>query len=421
MLDSEKMAVDYFARTEPVAELLDLGQQPVSNRFLKNPQENEYLYPMKLNLCEATGLIQINDPVPAAELAPRYDWITYNEPEGHLDDLVENIIALSGLNNNAKIGGISFKDDTTLERFNKKGFKHTWRIDPKEDLGIEQPGIGIETIQAYLTADNLSKIIGRRGKSDILIVRHILEHAHDPVQLLEVLKGLTTPNGYIVFEVPDCMQALEICDYTTIWEEHTIYFTPATFRNCFSYSRLSLKWYRNYPYPFENSLIAIVQSDENIQPVSLGGEILQSEILRARNFAKNLEIYKEKLQKFFKEFKEQNGKIALFGAGHLACTFVNILDIKDYIECVVDDHPQKKGLFMPGSKLEIRGSQVLLEKNIKLCLLSLNPLSEKKVIANNQSFVRQGGEFASIFGGSSCALEILRSNSLPERKGRTSC
>ncbi len=408
MLDSKKIAVDYFSRTEPVVELLDLGRQPVSNRFLNDPRQNEYLYPMKLNICEATGLVQINDPVPAQELAPRFNWITYNEPEAHLDDLVENIMALSSLNYDAKIGGISFKDDTTLERFNKKGFKNTWRINPKEDLRIEQSGIGIETIQAYLTVENLKKIIARHGQSDILIVRHILEHAHNPVQFLEVLRGLVKPNGYIVFEVPDCTQALEICDYTTIWEEHTIYFTPATFRNCFSYNQLFLKWYRNYPYPFENCLVAIVQPNKNIQPEVLRGEVLQSEIMRARNFAKNLEFYKEKLQKFFKEYKEQKGKIALFGAGHLACTFMNILDLKDYIEFFVDDHPQKKGLFMPGSKLEIKGSQALCEENIKLCLLSLNPLSEKKVIDNNQSFVTRGGEFASIFGGSSYALEVLR-------------
>ena len=89
---------------------------------------------------------------------------------------------------------------------------------------------------------------------------------------------------------------------------------------------------------------------------------------------------------------------------------MNIFGLKGYIECFIDDHPQKNGLFMPGSKLEIKGSRVLIDDNIKLCVLSLNPLSEKKVIANNQSFVKQGGEFTSIFGGSSCALEILRSN-----------
>src|SRR3989338_1326597 len=410
MLPSRKTVTDHFARTEPVVELLDLGPQPICNRFLQNPRENEYVYPMKLNICEATGLVQINDPVPASELAPRFNWITYNEPEAHLDDLVENIIALPGLNHDAKIGGVSFKDDSTLERFNKKGFKNIWRIDPKEDLGIAQTCIGIETIQAYLTTDNLKKIISRRGKSDVLIVRHILEHAHDPLQFWEVLKDLIKPSGYIVFEVPDCTQAIAICDYTTIWEEHTLYFTPATFKNCFSYNQLSLKWYKNYPYPFENSLIAIVQPSENIQPQVLQDKILQSEVLRAKNFAKNLEVYKEKIQNFFREFKEQNGKIALFGAGHLACTFVNIFGLKGYIECFIDDHPQKNGLFMPGSKLEIKGSRVLIDDNIKLCVLSLNPLSEKKVIANNQSFVKQGGEFTSIFGGSSCALEILRSN-----------
>ena len=57
--------------------LIDFGLQPISNRYLANPKDQEKLFPLKLGQCQNTGLIQLLDPVPFKELVPKYDWITY--------------------------------------------------------------------------------------------------------------------------------------------------------------------------------------------------------------------------------------------------------------------------------------------------------------------------------------------------------
>lgn len=117
-------------------------------------------------------------------------------------------------------------------------------------------------------------------------------------------------------------------------------------------------------------------------------------------------IQSEKFRNFLGMYRQNGNKIALFGAGHLACTFVNLLSLRDYFDFVVDDHPNKKGLFMPGSKLPIRSSATLVEDGIKLCLLSLNPDNEEKVMRQNQEFLAHGGVFSSIFQVSKYALQI---------------
>src|SRR5271155_5799449 len=109
-----------------VATLVDFGRQPICNRFPKTAREPEATFPMLMEQCQACGLVQTTQPVPATELRPLVDWITYNEPEGHLDKVADKVAALPELTRASVFGGISFKDDTLLSRMRERGFASTW-------------------------------------------------------------------------------------------------------------------------------------------------------------------------------------------------------------------------------------------------------------------------------------------------------
>jgi len=377
--------------------LLDCGAQPLCNRFVVDPNAPEYRQPLVLEQCESCGLIQLTQVVPAEELAPRFEWIIYNEPEGHLDHLTDLICDLPGINENAVACGISYKDDTMLKRLEKKELKRTWRIDPQKDLGINTPGAGGETVLPKLTPESATKLFNKYGRPDVVIARHIFEHAPDTHRLLNALKTLVGSTGYVVFECPDCTRSLESKDYSMPWEEHILYFTPETFRSSFGFSNFSMVHYECYPYPVENALVAIVSPFENTKRTKLEADVLERELARAQSYSNGLSIHAEKLQRYLRKYRKEKGKVAVFGAGHLACMYINLMEIKDYIEFVVDDNPNKKGLYMPGSCLPIVGSQSLIEDNISLCLLSLSPESETKVTKKNKDYLEQEGKFASIF------------------------
>ena len=396
----------YLCAASDLELLLDCGPQPISNRFLKSPQEPEQLYPMTIWQCHSCGTIQLRNPPPAAELRPKVDWITYNEPEGHLDQLAGIVADLPGLNSESVIGGVSFKDDSTIARLQRKGFKNTWRLEPATDLGVAFQGVGVETIQDGLTPEAGAETAGKRGEADLLIVRHILEHTHQPLRFLEALIRLVRPGGYLVFEVPDCSRALDNLDYTTLWEEHTLYFTPETFRGCFAFAEVTPVRFEVYPYPFENSLIAILRRDRPPRSGGVPPQVLDSEVRRASRFATEFPRRRDQIKRFLTNYTDREGPIAMFGAGHLAGTFIYLLGLKDVIRFVADDNPHKQGLFMPGSHAPIRGSSALWEEKIRLSLLSVNPESEAKVIQKQRAFVERGGVFASIFPASEHALKI---------------
>lgn len=386
-----------------VETLQDFGPLPPSNRFLPPGQTDGDAHRLAIAQCRACGLVQLEDPMPAEMVRARVDWLTYNEPEGHLDDLTSKLAALPGLSPAARVTGLTYKDDTTLARFNRLGWSNTLRLDPSADLGIGDPRAGLETVQANATAERCAAAAARHGPADLLLVRHVLEHAHAPRRFLEGLAALVRPGGYLVFEMPDCTKFIAACDYSFVWEEHIAYFSPATIRTFLSAGGFDSPEIVAYPYAFEDSLVAIARRPAVLHSAPAAPP-RAADLEPGRRFGAAFDARRQACRAALSAAREGGKRIALFGAGHLAAKFVNVFGLGDMLDFVIDDHPHKRGLSMPGSGLPIVDSSALADGRVDLCLLSLSPESERKVLAKHAAFLERGGQFRSIFALSPMAL-----------------
>lgn len=379
--------------------LRDFGLQPPSNYYPSATEKKESHHPLILGQCRNCGLLQLINPMSPEMVKPHYKWILYNEPEAHLDDFVSRLQELPGISRKAVIHGVTYKDDTTLNRLAHQGFTSSYRYDAQKDLGINDVFASIETIQSKLDLEKARHLLQSHGSADIIIARHVLEHAHDPISFITCLGRMLRPKGYLVFELPDCTKFINGCDYSFIWEEHIIYFSPYTITVFVEHNGFMIHELISYNYALEDSIIAILQ----LQPLSGAQGIhpskrkLDKEFVHSRNFALHFEELHLQYNDKLKELHNKGKRIALFGAGHLAAKFLNLFGLKEYVQCVVDDNANKQGLTMPGSRVPIVGSSLLLNDGIDICLLSLNPASEQNVLSKYHAFKERGGQFYSIF------------------------
>jgi hypothetical protein len=378
--------------------LVDFGPQPLTNRFLLLPDQEEEKRPLALGVDPHTGLVQLLQPAPVDALRSRFDWIKYNEAEDHLDDLADRIAHLPGIDHQSQILALSYKDDSLIERLRRKGFTRSTRLDLQTDLGIDVANPGLETIQHALSPVWAGNHVARHGRADIVIARHIWEHCHQPSAFIRAVKTLLSPDGYTVLEVPDCSTLLESCDYSMPWEEHVLYFTPFTFARTLAEEGLSAVEHLLYPYPLENSLVCIARKHDSLSADNKtpSGDV-QTELRRARSYGTAFHAQRDALQSWIKEYRKAHGPVAMLGAGHSASMFINLHQLGGQLAFVVDDAPVKQGLFMPGSRLPIKTSGELLTGKISLCILSVNHNAEDRVVARNTAFLEAGGGFRSLY------------------------
>src|SRR3990167_2911277 len=243
--------------------LIDFGLQPVSNRYLAVQDASEFQHPFILGYCEACGLLQLVEPMPFDELRSHFSWIYYAEPEGHLDNLVEDIVQLPGITKDSVFCGISGHEKSTFDRLGRLGYANSWQLNLNDDLDCSVPFLGVETVQQLLTSKAIKQIVERKGKSTVVIARSLLEHSHAPLILMEALQQLIDPGGYVVFEVPDSTRQLEAGDYSMLWEEHVFYFTPYTLQKSLEKGGFHVCSLKVYQTPMMDSMIAIAQKVAN--------------------------------------------------------------------------------------------------------------------------------------------------------------
>jgi len=377
-----------------VSRLADFGPQPIGHHFLENPTDSADTHPIVLGQCESCGLAQLIQPIPPAQLVPRVDWIRYNEPEAHLDALVDSLTQLPGLERTAKILGLTYKEDSSLRRFQERGFPHTTRLEMVADLQISNPCAGVEWVQHQLKPSFVPHLRARHGSPQLILVRHILEHTHNTPAFLAAFRDWVDPKGYVVFELPDCARGFDLLDYTTFWEDHSLYFVESTFKATLEHHGLEVAAFFRYPGPYEHCLVAVTQPRPMRPAPSL--DYVPAERTRIRRFAEGFSSRREAIRAQLTAWRAQ-GPIALFGAGHQASTFLNLVGVADLINFVIDDHPRKAGRYMPGCGLPIVTSEFARQSNAQVWLSTVGAEGERRILEKNQDFVRNGGRFVSIY------------------------
>ena len=338
--------------------LLQLEGMPRAAQYFPEKDEFEQDKGIALNVyqCSACGLVQLNI-----------------EPVGYFREVIT---------------AASFSDKTRLSRLNQmKEFVNKCGLYGKKVLEIgsgkgdmldvlEEAGLKAVGLEASAKSVEIGKSAGRKMihgyigdlnkingyPFDAFVSFNYLEHLPEPGNIIRSIYANTTPNAVGLITVPNLDYLLETrCVYEFV-ADHLSYFTKKTLtyafeRNCFEV----LECYTIN----ENNDIALVVKKREALDIS-------------GHFSEVEELIKN-LQQIVADYKSQNKKVAVWGAGHRTLALLGLSKLKN-IEYVIDSAKFKQGRFTPILHLNIVPPEHLKEKKVDLVIVMVPGLYPSEVL-----------------------------------------
>ena len=378
-------------------EFLDLGRQPITNKFLSEDEfEGEFFYDLKVVFDEETKLVSIQEFVPPEMMFNEEYAYTTSLSTPMINHFKQAAETLQMKFTPKKVLEIGSNDGPFISNFSKMD---SVCVEPCGNFAEITNGMGYQTYDEFWTTDLADKIKDSNGYMDLIYAANCICHIQDLDNAFTAVKNLLKPSGVFVFEDPSLIRMLERGSYDQIYDEHAHVFSVIALDNIlrknglkiFSVDNLSVHGGSNRIYASHIDSGTVGDSvKQNINEEMVFG-LDQFETYEI--FADRVKTSKEVLNRKLSNLTKNGKRIVSIGATSKSSTVFNYCGIdSSLIECVTDTTPAKQGLFTPGSHIPVvsRDSVNLNDYDYAF----LGAWNFKEVIANKESeFVKNGGKF----------------------------
>lgn len=381
---------------------LTFKKVPLSNFYPHGEVRELDLYDLGIGQCRNCGLVQLTKYPRRDLIVPTHSWLRYNEPEFHLVEVSSYLSAIF-IGKKISVLGVGPFEQALLNQLSSDAEKK--QINLLKHLKKQSERFPyLESYEEVLSEKKIKEIKIEYGSSDLILCRYLLEHGVNPILMLKNLGKLLKPGGLLYIEIPDSSKFLELCDYSFIWEEHLSYFTEKTFMKTVQLAGYEVYKFMRFSGLLEDALTYVLRPVQNYCEDKTK---VNYEIKKYKEYQFNFNKIKKSYINSLKGLIASGKKIAVFGAGHQAIMFINLVGIGPYVTKVIDDDPNKIGVNLPLSNIKIIGcDEAFSSHSIGIILLAISPKIETEVIKKIRKINFKEIEFYSIFEGSSLGTLI---------------
>jgi SAM-dependent methyltransferase len=385
--------------------LVDLGSAPPSNALLNEQKLKapEKWFPLRVLVCEECWLVQTEDFVDVEELFDSdYAYLSAYSSSwlAHCERYVIDMVERFGLNSNSHVVEVAANDGGLLQYVKTRNIPCTG-IEPASRTAVAARARGIPIVEDFFGKDLANKLVAQGKQADLAIANNVLAHVPDINDFVAGVSVLLKSHGVATFEFPHLFRLIAETQFDTIYHEHFSYFSLTTVTRIFAANGLTVFDVEEYP-THGGSLRVFAQRSDTGQHLrsSRVNELLEREVLSGMTtagyyagFQTKTEKVKDDLLVFLLEAKRQCKKVAAYGAAAKGSTLINYAGLRrDLIALVVDRNPEKRGKYMPGSRIPIFGEDHLQEVTPDYVVIL--PWNLKTEVIEQLHYIRSwGGQF----------------------------
>jgi len=211
--------------------------------------------------------------------------------------------------------------------------------------------------------------------ADLVCSRHVLEHIHQPGQLLEELAQALGPSALLYLEVPNALYTLEDGGIWDLIYEHCNYFTPPSLAWLLrAQGYLDVDVQTAYGAQFLASWSRKGPDGSTPGKIHEGASLLTLARGLARLRTEKVAAFEEILARAL----GQDQRTAIWGAGSKGVTFLNSLPSGGQIALAIDKNPRKQGKYLPGTGQRIHSPEEAAESPLDIVFV-MNPIYASEI------------------------------------------
>jgi len=322
-------------------------------------------YELAVAICHECGFVQqanneANDILVKRVYSQYQPTYTMSEKvTAYMDYFLDEAIGKADAAPHDEVVEIGSNDGSVLALVKGRGFEARG-FEPSSTLNVIARRRGVEVVEDYFGVDSAGRYLDRHPKAKVVITRHTLEHAFDPIDFLRGIALVLAPGGIAAIEVPYLRLQMMNNQFPSMTFQHVSFFNVASMNRALEKAGLVLVD------------VAFVNMD--------GGSMIAYAVGRSRGhageFAEAIFGYESMLrldraagyERFFGRVAEQcvqvrdyltslsaKGHMVLgYGAGSKGQALLNMLacDV-DQVPFVIDDVPGNAGQYVPGSTIQV--------------------------------------------------------------------
>jgi len=381
---------------------LDLGYQPLANRYLKSykklsKKKNE-LYKLSVGFDTKTKLVSLFNKIPDRIMFDSNYPYKSSMSKTMTDSFKKLSVKIKKRFNPKLFLEIGSNDGALIKNFNRN---QVICVEPCSNLAKITKGKGYITYNNYWDLNLSNKIKNKFNTVDVIYAANTLTHINDLNQVFKSILNLLAQDGILIIEDPSFLECIKKLSYDQFYNEHIYIFSALSVKKLihefdlelFDIEKLDTHGgsLRYFIKRIDNNKIKIKNTVS--KQISTELKFGLANFLTYKKFGISVKKSKNDLIKIFKKIKDKNKKIIGYGATAKATTVLNYCNIGDgIIDYFVDTTPDKINRFMPGTKIKIKKyNQKLLDDVNYIYLGAWNFKDE--IFKKEKKFIKSGGKF----------------------------
>lgn len=346
--------------SEKLTLTLSLGNQPLANNFLAEPDNNDS-YPLAVNRCENCFHLQLTHVVNPKIIYQNYAYVS-GTSQTYLDYMWWFAKWCREYSNNYRgsVLDIGCNDGSQLDFFNRLGF-NTYGVDPAENLHSTSTGKGHRVVCGFWNEESIGNLDNRQF--DIVVAQNAFAHNPDPLSYLKLLKPLLKDRGLFFIQTSQA-DMVRNGEFDTIYHEHVNFYNINSMNELCKRAGLGLVDAIKTPIHGTSYVFVVGHNGrpEHIKNlIELEKDLLDVKIYKS--WKTTAESLTDSFLNICEQYRDKDYKLVGYGAAAKGNTLLNYAGVS--LDYIIDDNPLKQNTYSPGRDIPVVGSNIFETFNTK--------------------------------------------------------